>query len=78
MIAGSKPGYLAEVRDCGSGNVQSNARLIAAAPELLDQLQIAAHRITDILLEDDGQAFKEARKALPGIVTVINKAKGLA
>ena len=35
MIAGSKPGYLADVRDCGSGDVTANARLIAAAPDLL-------------------------------------------
>ena len=35
MIAGARPGYLAEVRDCGSGDVQANARLIAAAPDLL-------------------------------------------
>ena len=35
MIAGGLPGYLAEVRDCGSGDVAANARLIAAAPELL-------------------------------------------
>lgn len=40
MIAGAKPGYLAEVRDCGSGNVEANARLIAAAPELLEALQL--------------------------------------
>ena len=39
MIAGAKPGYLAEVRDCGSGDVQANASLIAAAPALLDALQ---------------------------------------
>lgn len=38
VIAGSKPGYLAEVRDCGSGDVGANARLIAAAPELLAAL----------------------------------------
>lgn len=35
MIASAKPGYLAEVRDCGSGDVQANARLISAAPGLL-------------------------------------------
>ena len=35
MIAGSKPGYLAEVRDCGNGDIAKNARLIAAAPDLL-------------------------------------------
>ena len=34
MIAGAKPGYLAEVRDCGSGDVRDNAHLIAAAPDL--------------------------------------------
>ena len=38
MIAGSSPGYLAEARDCGSGDVSANARLIAAAPELLEAL----------------------------------------
>ena len=39
MIAGARPGYLAEVRDCGSGDVSANARLIAAAPDLLEALQ---------------------------------------
>ena len=36
MIAGATPGYLAEVRDCGSGDVEANAILIAAAPDLLE------------------------------------------
>lgn len=35
MISGSCRDT-AEVRDCGSGDVQANARLIAAAPELLE------------------------------------------
>ena len=39
MIAGANPGYLAEVRDCGNGDVKANALLIAAAPELLDALE---------------------------------------
>ena len=39
MIAGAKPGYLAEVRDCGSGDVCANARLIAAAPDMLAALE---------------------------------------
>lgn len=39
MIAGSTPGYLAEVRDCGGGGVEANARLISSAPELLEALQ---------------------------------------
>lgn len=38
MIAGARPGYLAEVRDCGSGDVIANANLIAAAPDLLEAL----------------------------------------
>lgn len=38
MIAGAKPGYLAEVRDCGGGFSAANARLIAAAPDLLEAL----------------------------------------
>lgn len=42
MVAGAKPGYLAEVRDCGSGCVKANARLIAAAPELLEALRVIA------------------------------------
>ena len=42
MIAGAKPGYLAEVRDCGSGDVRANAHLIAAAPDLYAALEWAA------------------------------------
>lgn len=42
MIAGGLPGYLAEVRDCGSGDVAANARLIASAPELLEALETIA------------------------------------
>lgn len=42
FIAGAKPGYLAEVRDCGSGDVAANARLIAAAPDMLQALRRAA------------------------------------
>lgn len=40
MIAGLKNGYLAEVRDCGSGDVKANARLISAAPDLLESLEL--------------------------------------
>lgn len=40
MIAGAKPGYLAEVRDCGSGDVRANAHLIAAAPDMAEALEL--------------------------------------
>jgi len=47
MIAGAKPGYLAEVRDCGSGDVRANARLIAAAPDMAEALEKALNFITN-------------------------------
>lgn len=51
MISGQKPGYLAEVRDCGSGDVNANARLIAAAPDLLEACQTFAEWLRR---EDEG------------------------
>ena len=39
MIAGATPGYLAEVRDCGSGDLRANATLIARAPDLLAHMR---------------------------------------
>ena len=39
MISGAIPGYLAEVRDCGSGDVKANAHLIASAPDLYAALE---------------------------------------
>jgi hypothetical protein len=43
LIAGSKPGYLAEVRECHSAaETAANARLIAAAPRMAKALQAAA------------------------------------
>ena len=47
MIAGAKPGYLAEVRDCGSGDVRANAHLIAAAPDMAEALEKALNFITN-------------------------------
>ncbi len=47
MIAGAKPGYLAEVRDCGSGDVRANTHLIAAAPDLYAALEKALNFITN-------------------------------
>lgn len=55
-----------------------HAHLIATAPELLAQLEIARNRINDMLMGDDGQAWKEARKALVGIDATIAKAGGAA
>ena len=47
MIAGAKPGYLAEVRDCGSGDVRANTHLIAAAPDMAEALEKALNFITN-------------------------------
>lgn len=54
----------------------ANKLLIAAAPELLDALKVAMSRINDLLEADDGQAHKEARKALPKMESAIAKATG--
>lgn len=40
MIAGEKSGYLAEARDCGTGEVEANAKLIASSPDLLEALEL--------------------------------------
>jgi len=55
-------------------DAEANARLIAAAPELYERLVMAVARIEDMLREDDGQAFKEARKALPAFRAALAKA----
>lgn len=46
MIAGGLPGYVAEVRDCGSGDVKANAALIVRAVNTLDE-------VVDVLLKID-------------------------
>lgn len=63
MIKGAVPGYLAEVRDCGSGDVSANARLIAAAPDLLDALA-AALNLIDLVVPFEGDVTRKARAAL--------------
>ena len=67
MIAGAKPGYLAEVRDCGSGDVRANAHLIAAAPDLYAALEMA-----QLWLSVDG------RFDMQGINAALAKARGEA
>jgi len=70
MIAGGIPGYLAEVRDCGSGDVKANARLIAAAPELLEALQNARNVLAGLIVGDlksisaDSPALAQIRAAI--------------
>lgn len=68
MIAGGKPGYLAEVRDCGSGDVCANARLIAAAPELLAALRLMLAQFADHEQYDedgyDTEAINATRAAI--------------
>lgn len=63
LIAGAMPGYLAEVRGCGSGDVAANARLIAASPNLLEALQYAIKQVPELA-------------NVPGIATAIAKVKG--
>ena len=63
MIAGAKPGYLAEVRDCGSGDVHANAHLIAAAPDLYAALYALLK--ANLSCDDDNiDAADAARAAL--------------
>ena len=71
MISGAKPGYLAEVRDCGSGDVQANARLIAAAPDLLEALQ----RMLDAPSHGTHEAMRRANEAARAAIA---KATGAA
>lgn len=77
MIAGATPGYLAEIRDCGSGDVEANATLVAAAPDLLDiaEQAIAAFGYLAIRAtsKDDRDEFKRRENAAFAIVA---KAKG--
>lgn len=54
----------------------ANARLIAAAPDMLEALVMAKNRLEDMLCGDDGQAWKEAEKAMSKIVDTIAKATG--
>lgn len=68
MIAGVKPGYLAEVRDCGSGCVVANAQLIAASPDLLDVAEMVLALAT---IDTSPELIKAATAA-------IAKARGAA
>jgi hypothetical protein len=59
MISGALPGYLAEVRDCGSGDVAANARLIAAAPDLLEALKLCESNISSLLASAHPKVYGE-------------------
>jgi hypothetical protein len=73
MIAGGKPGYLAEIRDCGSGDVTANARLVAAAPELLAALQQCADYL-DCIPEAAAGGCDDARELVRIARNAISKA----
>ncbi len=68
MVSGATHGYLAEVRDCGSGDVAANARLIAAAPDLLDVAEMVLALAT---IDTSHELIKAATAA-------IAKARGAA
>jgi hypothetical protein len=68
MIAGARPGFIAEVRDCGSGDVQSNAQLLGAAWSLLQSLKWAVGMAEEAILarqaSDDPEDTDEATLAM--------------
>jgi len=59
----------------GDDNV-ADARLIAAAPELVEALRDAAHRIDDMLQCDDGQAWSEARQSAARFRALLARIEG--
>ena len=66
IIAGERPRYLAEVGDCGSGCAAANANLIAAAPELLEALEMVMRR----------GRIDDSEEAMNQVAAAITKAKG--
>lgn len=60
FIAGAKPGYLAQIHDCGSGDVAANARLIVLAPEMLAALRCAESFLSGFEDCDDPEDIPEA------------------
>ena len=76
MIAGAKPGYLAEVRDCGSGCVKANAHLIAAAPELLEALSDAVIDFDNWAAHEDNHPHEHLVAWAEKARAAIAKAKG--
>lgn len=59
------PGYIAEVNNIGA-SFEANARLIAAAPELLEALQEAIAELDDSLAcpRDEWDFYDKARAAI--------------
>lgn len=64
MIAGEKPGYLAEVRDCGGGFAAANARLLASSPVLLEALQAAVASFDEWAEDADPPSLADAKERL--------------
>ena len=60
--------------------IEANARLIAAAPELLNACQNALAALlddSDTLHDEEGFATEELKQLIGGLISTINKAKGV-
>lgn len=55
-------------------NAHDIAHLVSSAPELARALQTAIWRLEDMLKADDGQAWKEAEKAIPSLRSTLSEA----
>lgn len=62
-----KPGAVVPV------DVQTTAKLFNDVMALRDALQTAIWRIEDMLKGDDGQAWKEAERALPQLKKILGE-----
>ena len=75
LIAGGKPGYLAEVRDCGSGDVAANAALIVRAVNCHSDLLEALKAIVAGLSFGDDEGLVEYAEPMIAARAALAKAE---